>query len=322
METTIGADIQACKDILEKDGVVSIPTETVYGLAGNALSPKAIELIYQVKDRPRVNPLIVHISSQFVVGRYAKNIPAGAIRLMETFWPGPLTLLLEKQDIIPIEATSGSHLAAFRVPNHPLTLQLLNVLEFPLVAPSANPFGYISPSTAAHVMEQLSGKIPYILDGGACEKGIESTIVGFQGDQAILYRSGALDLESIEFVLEQKIVPYSPKKTEIPITSGMMKHHYAPLTPMILVDNLSDFELTQDLPVGIISYDTEYAISEHQFQIILSPNSDLMEAAKNLYAALHTMDKKNVELIIAEKVPHQGIGIAINDRLQKASNRA
>lgn len=321
METTVGVDLQACKVILENDGIVAIPTETVYGLAGNALSPKAIELIYVVKDRPRVNPLIIHISSANQLEQYAKNIPLAATRLMEAFWPGPLTLLLEKKDNIPSEATSGSPLAAFRVPDHPLTLQLLQSVDFPLVAPSANPFGYISPSSAQHVLDQLSGKIPYILDGGPCEKGIESTIIGFEGEKAILYRSGALDNEAISFVLGQNLEKYTPKSQAAPVTSGMMKHHYAPLTPMLLVDSLADFEIQSGVKVGIISFDTSYTVVEDQFQIVLSPSSDLLEAAKNLYSALHMMDKKNVELIIAEKVPHQGIGIAINDRLEKASNR-
>jgi len=321
LETIVGQDVLVCKAILENNGVVAIPTETVYGLAGNAMNIAAIHKIYEVKNRPKENPLIVHISSFQELEKYASDIPAIAYKLMSAFWPGPLTLLLKKKANIPDAATANSPLAAFRVPNHPLTLALLQSIDFPLVAPSANPFGYISPTSADHVLEQLNGKIPYILEGGFCEKGIESTIVGFVGEQAIIYRTGSLDIDTISFVLEEPVLIFDESTSKKPITSGMMKYHYSPLTPMVLVDNLDDFEVSNDLKIGFIRFKNQLQQADNELQIILSPTGDLNEAAKNLYAALHEMDKKNVELIIAEKVPHQGIGIAINDRLLKASSR-
>lgn len=320
METIIGSDLNICKKILENDGVVAIPTETVYGLAGNALCLKAIDTIFEVKNRPKINPLIIHISNISELEKYARDIPVVAQKLINTFWPGPLTFLLRKNDIIPNVATANSKYGAFRVPNHPLTLELLQSIDFPLVAPSANPFGYISPTTTTHVFEQLGGKIPYILDGGNCDKGIESTIIGFDNEDVIIYRSGSIDAESISFIIEKPVKYYSIKEAK-PIASGMMAYHYAPLTPMVLVDNLDEFVLQDVVNIGVIRFRNKLESIPTDYQYILSETGNLAEAAKNLYSALHFMDKKNVELIIAEKVPHIGIGVAINDRLIKASNR-
>ena len=320
METIIGSDLNICKKILENDGVVAIPTETVYGLAGNALCLKAIDTIFEVKNRPKINPLIIHISNISELEKYARDIPVVAQKLINTFWPGPLTFLLRKNDIIPNAATANSQYGAFRVPNHPLTLELLQSIDFPLVAPSANPFGYISPTTTTHVFEQLGGKIPYILDGGNCDKGIESTIIGFDNEDVIIYRSGSIDAESISFVIEKPVKYYNIKEAK-PIASGMMAYHYAPLTPMVLVDNLDEFVLQDVVNIGVIRFRNKLESIPTDYQYILSETGNLAEAAKNLYSALHFMDKKNVELIIAEKVPHIGIGVAINDRLIKASNR-
>ena len=197
----IGKDIQKAKDFLEKDELVAIPTETVYGLAANALNPIAVAKIFEAKERPTFDPLIVHTHSLQEVYKFVTNIHPALLKLAEAFWPGPLTLLLPKKEIIPSLVTSGLDRVGVRVPNHSLTLDLLSQLNFPLAAPSANPFGYISPTTAMHVEKQLGTKIPYILDGGSCEVGLESTIVGEENGEIIIYRLGGLSVDEIETIV-------------------------------------------------------------------------------------------------------------------------
>ncbi|WP_405512000.1 L-threonylcarbamoyladenylate synthase [Spirosoma sp. KNUC1025] len=188
----IGTDRQIAKQLLEAGNVVSIPTETVYGLAANALNPDAVLTIFRVKNRPTFDPLIVHTDSLEKLDRFVSTIPESARDLASTYWPGPLTLLLPKKAIIPDLVTAGLPTVGIRIPNHPLTLALLNSLDFPLAAPSANPFGYISPTTAQHVADQLGLQVPYILDGGPATIGIESTIVGFDGNKPTVFRLGVL----------------------------------------------------------------------------------------------------------------------------------
>ena len=231
----IGKDILEAAHYLEQGETVAIPTETVYGLAANALNEAAVHKIFAAKERPLYNPLIVHIKGIDAIDTYAKEIPDLAYRLLEAFAPGPLTLILPKQDIVPDLVTAGLAHVALRIPNHPLTLDLLAQLAFPLAAPSANPFGYISPTTAAHVAKQLKGKIPYILDGGPCQKGLESTIIGFTEGVPVLHRVGALDLETIrKFVPDIKILDKAEHK---PVGPGMLAHHYSPHTKLELTPN-------------------------------------------------------------------------------------
>ena len=194
----IGKDISKAKELLERGELVAIPTETVYGLAGNALNVAAIAKIFATKNRPHFDPLIVHVSHFNSINSFASAIPEKAKQLAQEFLPGPLTLLLKRKKIIPDLVTSGLETVGIRCPNHELTLNLLKELSYPLAAPSANPFGYISPTKASHVNDQLGDKIKYILDGGDCEVGIESTIVGFENDKAIIYRLGGLSIEKIE----------------------------------------------------------------------------------------------------------------------------
>jgi len=187
----IGKDLDHAAVLLKEGKLVAIPTETVYGLAGNALNEDAVLSIFEVKERPQFNPIIVHARDLEQIQDFVEDIPAPARRLAETLWPGPLTILLPRQtDIIPDIVTAGSQMVAVRIPQHPMTLELLNKLEFPLAAPSANPFGYISPTTPQHVAHQLGDKISYILDGGPTKIGVESTIVTFEGDQVVVLRLG------------------------------------------------------------------------------------------------------------------------------------
>jgi len=311
-----GKDINKAKELLEAGQLVAIPTETVYGLAGNALDAEAITKIFQVKGRPRFDPLIIHVSSFDKTHLYADNIPAKASDLASAFWPGPLTLLLERKNIIPDLVTAGLPTVGIRCPNHPLTRQLLEAVDFPLAAPSANPFGYISPTTPGHVADQLGARIPYILDGGPCRVGIESTIVGFPNGTGTVYRTGGLKIEEIERVIgkvELKIAASADPKAP-----GQLHSHYAPRKKMI-AGNLEDLLARYPLPkAGILSFQKNY---DAPLQIILSPTGDLEEAARNLFSALRKLDESTAEVILAEYVPDTGLGRAINDRLSRAANR-
>jgi len=318
----IGIDIEVAADLLKNDNVVAIPTETVYGLAGNALSISAVTKIYEIKNRPFTNPLIIHLPDTSNLSTYVKDIPSIALDLADYFWPGPLTLLLPKTDIIPDIVTSGLPDVAVRIPNHPIAIQLLRKLSFPLAAPSANPYGYISPTNPEHVKRQLFGKIPYILDGGICAAGIESTIVGFENGIPVIYRVGAITPEAIkkvagrvEIKIQSQIKPLSP---------GMSYTHYSPRTPLFLTTNIE--ALLKTLPrsgTGILSFKNIYPfiLIPENCQEILSFTGTLQEAAHNLYKALHRLDSLGLERIIAELVPDTGLGIAINDRLNRATQK-
>ena len=311
---TTGTDLAKAKEYLMAGQLVAIPTETVYGLAANAFDNKAAIRIFEAKRRPSFDPLIVHTSSLEKAKIFLNEIPEEAIKLAAAFWPGPLTLLLPKNDLIPDVVTSGLPHVAVRIPRHPLSLQLLNELDFPLAAPSANPFGYISPTTAAHVQEQLGDKIPYILDGGPCEVGVESTIIGFQDDETIVYRLGGMSVEDLEpYCPKIKLMPHSSSNPQAP---GQLKSHYAPRIPVI-VGNLRDLIIQYGKDeVAVLSFRDSY---QGVKQFTLSPSGDLKEAAQNLFGALRELDKLNIKYILAEQVPDYGLGKAINDRLARAA---
>ena len=309
--------LQKAKEILIKGEVVAIPTETVYGLAANAFDEKAIQKIFAIKNRPLYNPLIVHIKSIAYLEEVANDIPPLARKLAETFWPGPLTLVLPKRGNIPDIVTSGKGTVGVRVPSHPLTQELLNQLDFPLAAPSANPFGYISPTTAEHVKKQLGDKIQLILDGGNCEKGIESTIVGFQNNKPILYRVGAISKETIEDYIGT--IEVKNKAAASPDAPGMLSKHYSPKTKFEVSNNIEEsIRINSNKNVGFLLFSKPNCELSNQQYIQLTENQNIEEAATNLYAAMHQMDDKKFDLIIAEKFPDIGIGVSLNDRLQRA----
>ena len=319
MHTTTGKDIYQAKALLEQGELVAIPTETVYGLAANALDETSVVKIFEVKNRPAFNPLIIHCSSWDKVALYVEEIPAKAAKLAKVFTPGPITFLLPKKSNISDLITAGSDKVAIRIPNHPLTLQLLRLLDFPLAAPSANPFGYISPTTAAHVLESLGGKIPYILDGGPAIIGVESTIVGFnEAEQAVLYRSGGIGIEAIENILNEKVIPATEIDSLNPETPGQLKSHYAPNTPLFTGNIETMLPEWADKKVAVISFTRHYQDVPSQQQFVLSPDGLLAEAAKNLFAVLRKIDQLAVDVILAEIFPNEGIGRAINDRLHRA----
>jgi L-threonylcarbamoyladenylate synthase len=316
----ITTDINQSKEVLEKDGIIAIPTETVYGLAGNAYSDTAIRKIYALKQRPFYNPLIVHIKSPEFLQHVAAEIPDDAMELAHEFWPGPLTIVLKKKSIIPDIVTSGKDTVAIRMPNHPVSLQLLEQLDFPLAAPSANPFGSISPTTAEHVHNYFGDTLEYVLEGGDCEKGIESTIIGFENGQAMLYRLGSLSVERIE----NKIGKLYRKTLDdkAPSAPGMLSRHYAPSTETYLTNDVEKkIAAYAGKRIGLLLFQNRIENIPENHQEILSSSGNLEEAAKNLYAAMHRLDKLKLDLIIAEKLPDNGLGKTLNDKLQRASKK-
>lgn len=316
----ITTDLLKAKEILEKEELVAIPTETVYGLAGNIYSEKAIQKIFETKKRPLFNPLIVHIASRNKLDQIASEIPEKAKQLADAFWPGSLTLVLKKKTNIPDSITAGKDTVAVRVPDHELTLQLLQLLDFPLAAPSANPFGSISPTTAEHVADYFPDNLEMVLQGGACENGIESTIIGFENNNAVLYRLGSIAVEEIEAVIGP--IQIKNKKENAPDAPGMLSRHYAPMTPTILVNNVeSELKKHPNKKVGLLVFQNTISNSQHVVTEILSKTGDLKEATANLYAAMHRLDKQNLDLIIAEKFPDTRLGTSINDRLERATKK-
>ncbi len=313
--TEIGTDIDKAIALLNANEVVAIPTETVYGLAGNALSNDAVIKIFEAKNRPFFNPLILHLATIEQIKDYA-FLDDVSKKLAQHFMPGPFTLLLNKKEIVPDLVTAGSNKVAIRIPNHPLTHQLLLQLNYPLAAPSANPFGYVSPVSAAHVLQGLQGKIPYILDGGNCTVGLESTIVEVEKEEVLLHRAGGLALEDIEQVIGKKITITTQHSK--PQTSGQLKSHYATTTDLLQGNIKALMELYQGKKIAILSFQKEYDGVDEQDQFILSPNGNLNEAAQNLFATMRVLDTMNYDIILAEVFPQQGLGLAINDRLKRA----
>jgi len=311
----IGTDITHAKALLEKGKLVAIPTETVYGLAGNGLNEAAVAKIFEVKNRPSFDPMILHTNDLEKIKPFVKSIPSLIQKLADQFMPGPLSILLEKSAAVPDIVTAGSPLVAIRIPKHPLTLQVLAQLDFPLAAPSANPFGYISPTTAQHVADQLGDKIDYILDGGACEIGLESTIIKLnKKNQITVLRVGGIAIEEIEkLVGKVEVVKHS---TSNPTAPGMLKSHYAPRVPLVV--GKLNFPTTV-MRIGALAFAKYYDNIPIENQLLLSAKKDLKEAAQNLFAHLRKLDQMDIELIVTDFVPDVGLGRAINDKLRRAA---
>ena len=322
----ISKDIEKAVALLKSEKLVAIPTETVYGLAGNIYSEKASTSIFETKQRPFFNPLIVHVRSIDYLNNIVETLPEKAKLLAEAFWPGPITLVLKKKDTIPDLITAGKDTVAVRIPNHPLTLKLLNQLDFPLAAPSANPFNRISPTKPKHVEDYFKNKIKMVLDGGPCENGIESTIIGFENDEPIIYRLGSTSIEDLEAVVGEIQIKNSSAKPDrsqkeiAPEAPGMLERHYAPKTKTILTDNLQkSIEKYKSSRIGLLVYSDILNDDSVDFKLVLSEEKNLQEAASNLYDALHQLDRQNLDIIIAERLPDYGLGKSINDRLLRAT---
>lgn len=310
----IGTDINVAAQLLKEGKLVAIPTETVYGLAANALDTKAVIKIFEAKNRPSFDPLIVHTYSISEIEKWVAHFPENAKKLAEKFWPGPLTLLLPKKDIIPDVVTSGLNTVGVRIPNHCLTIELLKKLHFPLAAPSANPFGYVSPTCAKHVYDQLGDKVDYILDGNSCKIGIESTIIGFENEIPTVYRLGGLSIEEIENYIGK--VNIELNNSSNPKSPGMLKSHYAPLKKLVYGNIEELIEKYQNKKIGIISFYKKYSC----YNIVLSPEKSITKAAENFFSAIRIMDANDeVEIIICELFPEEGLGRALNDRLKRAA---
>jgi L-threonylcarbamoyladenylate synthase len=315
--TRIGTDIAHAAELLVKGQVVSVPTETVYGLAACALNPDAVALIFQVKKRPAFDPLIVHCQNSAHAFSYAESIPEDAHRLAAAFWPGPLTLVLPKQETIPGIVSSGLPTVALRVPAHPVMQNLLAAVSFPLAAPSANLFGRTSPTQAAHVMAQLGGHIPYVLDGGPCSVGLESTIVGFHNQQPIIYRLGGISTEAIAAVCPN--VGLTLHQSDNPVAPGMLTAHYASRKPTFFGDAFQIGSHINHFSYALISlFETDLSAGA-RLNLALSPSGNLVEAATRFFDALHVADASDAEIILIEEFPDEGLGRALNDRARRAA---
>lgn len=306
----IAEDIESAVQLLNKGDLVAIPTETVYGLAGNALDARAVSRIFAAKNRPFFDPLIVHIGDVDQLSFLTTSISERAKKLMDDFWPGPMTLLFNKSIAIPDIVTSGLDKVAIRMPNHPMTLALLKQLSFPLAAPSANPFGYVSPTCAEHVQTHLGNIIPLILDGGPCTVGVESTIVDATDDVVRILRLGGITVEQIEECLNEKVIVETSSSQ--PAAPGMLDSHYAPRKPMSwAIEN----ELENQDRVGYLSF-AENLKGPISFE--LSATGDLTEAASKLFQGMRWLDGQDVDRIVVKKMPEIGLGRAMNDRLSRA----
>lgn len=316
MATIITKNIAHCQELLREGALVAIPTETVYGLAANIYNPEAVRNIFEKKGRPLFNPLIVHIHSLEQLAEITAGLPPLANTLARAFWPGPLTLILPKGPSVPELITAGKSTVGVRMPQHPMALELLRGLPFPLAAPSANPFTRISPTSAGHVYDYFGDTLPAILDGGPCTIGLESTILGFEGDAPVLYRQGGIPLEKIV----ARIGPVKVQTTNegAPQAPGMLLKHYAPRTPLLMTSDI-EASIAQHaglrLAVLTFSSGTEQSVAHSKR---LSPTGNLNEAAQGLFTALHELDRLKVDLILAERFPDEGLGRSINDRLTRA----
>lgn len=317
----ISDNIDKAVEILNNNDLVAIPTETVYGLAGNIYSEEAVSKIFEIKNRPFFNPLIVHIHSIKQLDELTNYIPPKAQLLADAFWPGALTLVLKKNSKVPNIITAGKDTVAIRMPNHPTTLALLEQLNFPLAAPSANPFGCISPTKAIHVEEYFGNSLQMVLEGGDCKNGIESTIIGFESDMPVLYRLGAISIEDIEKAIGTvKII--NTRENIAPDAPGMLEKHYAPLTSTYLESDIeAAIKSFSNKKIGLLLLSKKINNPQIVHQEILTEHGDLQEAATNLYAALHVLDKLNLDVIIAERLPDIGLGKSINDRLERATKK-
>ena len=300
--------------------VVAFPTETVYGLGTDALNERAVAQVFAVKNRPRFDPLIVHLPDKEMVSQYAAVVDEWAVALMERFWPGPLTLVLRKRPLIPDLVTAGLDTVALRVPAHPVALALLRALGRPIAAPSANPFGYVSPTAASHVQEMLGDAIGLILDGGPCAVGIESTVCALTETDAVVLRPGGVTVEEIEAVIGPVTVTASSQSD--PRSPGTLPRHYSPHVPLTLLAPGEPIPSPgKGQRVGLLTLTPCSDVEGYAVVEALSKDGSLLEAAANLFAALRRLDSLGLERVVVKPVPEDGIGRAIMDRLRRATAR-
>lgn len=312
----IGTDVTKAANLLSQGKLVAIPTETVYGLAANGLNPEAIAEIYRVKNRPNFNPLILHVPHIEAAKKYVTHFPIEAEKLAHHFWPGSLSILLPKSAIVPDIITAGSSHVVLRIPNHPITLNLLNQIDFPLAAPSANISNTVSPTSAKHVEEGFGNQIEYILDGGNSTIGIESTIVSIENGNVQILREGGI---SQEFIAQKTGFNISSEPTKTIQTPGQLKKHYSTQKPLYLVKSIIDFlKENPKKNCSVLYYEYHDYPSEHTY--CLSENYNLSEIANRLFTTMRLADKDASDCIIIENIKQEGIGRAISDRLNRAKS--
>ncbi|MGZ8405054.1 MAG: L-threonylcarbamoyladenylate synthase [Nitrospira sp.] len=305
--------------IIKTGGLVAFPTETVYGLGCDALNAEAAAKVFEAKQRPEFDPLIVHIADlkqlEIVIGA----LPDLGQQLIDAFWPGPLTLVLPKQPAIPDLITAGLSTVAVRMPNHPVAQTLIREADTPIAAPSANPFGYVSPTTAQHVADGLGNKVDLILDGGPCPVGVESTIVSLAGPQPELLRPGSITIEQLSAVIGALRRASSVNQTLL--APGQLSRHYATRTPLILLPSAEARPLLKDDERAGLLTNSHPRDTNNRFAAVevLSSTGDLREAARHLFAALRRLDSLGLDRIYAEPCQEEGLGVAIMDRLRRCS---
>ncbi len=325
-------NLRVAATALREGRLVAFPTETVYGLGGDAMNTNALAQIFEVKQRPFFDPLIVHIADRALLTSLCQIPDARAEKLMDAFWPGPLTLVLPKKAGVPDLATSGLPTVAIRMPAHPVALKLLKLAGIPVAAPSANPFGRLSPTTAAHVQGHFESGIEMVLDGGPCNIGVESTILSLASETPVLLRAGGLPREEIEALIGPiSLIETLPEK---PLAPGQLAGHYAPRTWLRLRHSLpaTNTHITTDrqklgplfahsnhMRIGLLAFKNAAGSDRFAATEILSSTGNLREAAANLFASLHRLDTLGLDWIEAETLPETGLGVAIMDRLRKAA---
>lgn len=318
MQTILSKDIHLAAELLLAGQLVAIPTETVYGLAALGLDPLAVQQIFQVKGRPSYDPVILHVDHLERIKPLVTDFPEPLLTLARQFWPGPLTVLLPKSNLVPELVTAGLPRVGVRIPNHPMTLELLSTLQQPLAAPSANPFGYVSPTLPEHVWRHFAGRIAMILDGGPCQQGIESTIVGLEDGHPVVYRLGSLSVEVIEATIGPvKLVTHSSSQPEAP---GMLTRHYAPHKLVVVVDDFQEMNFyREDKTCAVITFTADLGLGPRS--VWLSPSLSLDEAAANFYRTLQAWDlDASIRTLVIEKFPETAQGRALNDKLRRAAN--
>ena len=321
-------DAAQAADILAKGGLVAFPTETVYGLGANGLDPAAVAAIFEAKGRPQDNPLILHIPSAHHLERYCVDIPSVAYELAQRFWPGPLTMILKRREIVPDVVTAGLDTVGMRCPDHPAALAILELCQLPIAAPSANTSGRPSPTTAQAVWEDMAGKIDAVVDGGPCQVGVESTIIDLTCTPPRLLRPGGVTLEELEEVLGEVAVDEAVIRLmstdEKPRAPGMKYRHYAPKAPVTVVRGKPEDTaryIAQHLEpnVGVICFD-DYVNSFPGCPLrSLGPQDDKSEQARRLFEALRWFDTQDVTAILAQSPEQDGLGLAVTNRLNKAA---
>jgi L-threonylcarbamoyladenylate synthase len=314
VEKVSARSIKKAAALIKAGGTVAFPTETVYGLGADGLAPKACARIFEIKGRPRFDPLILHECSAARARRLFARVPAAAARLMKAFWPGPLTLVLPKAAAVPEIVTAGLRTVAVRVPANPHALALIRAAGRPVAAPSANRFGRLSPTTAAHVRRQLGAGPDLILDGGKTAIGVESTIITFHEGRPVLLRPGGLPLEEIERVAGPAAA--AAKAGKHPLAPGCLKKHYAPCAKLKII---SPGQRVKDGAAAAYLAFSRRPAGKFAAVKVLSRSGDLREAAAGLFGALHELERSGVKIIYAEKVPPHGLGRAIMDRLRRAA---